>query len=71
MGQTDQMPVYNCGSVGAVPVLAEPQPLLTVLEEKLHNPVVLEVLLPADRYVDQPPYGQFQFLSGIRGSSTE
>jgi hypothetical protein len=37
-GKTDQRQVCNCGSIGAVLLLAQPQQLLTVFEELLHCP---------------------------------
>jgi hypothetical protein len=38
MGKADQMQVCNCGPIGAVLVVTQPQQLLTVFEEKFHRP---------------------------------
>jgi hypothetical protein len=37
-GEAHQLPGYNCGPVGTVLILAQPSPLLTVLEELRHSP---------------------------------
>jgi hypothetical protein len=43
IGKTHQMQVYNCGPVGAILVLAQPQQLFGVFPKLLNGPGVAKV----------------------------
>src|SRR5262245_43170924 len=40
IGKSDKVQVCNCGLIGAILVLAQPQQLLTVFEKEFHGPAV-------------------------------
>jgi hypothetical protein len=82
IGQSDQVQVCNCCSIGAILVLVEFQQRLTVFEKELHGPAVfLRLDQPSCRQLrvigqqsKDLPGGSFvreDYMQGPKGADTE